>query len=183
MFSCKKHTRFSLYLWPYWLSAIVALPSAADGMHAAMADNEDAQTSDAPPPAKTRRVAPKGSLTLYLVLHEDDATTSINVGFIATRDVTPNCPVIGLRQDPKQAFERYKTIFGDINPRVCFEITFTPEAVALYMTDITDEANDFMPRLHKKKYTRQNIDWGVWHFAGDLPLRRPQSITYELISL
>ena len=119
------------------------------------------------------------ALTLYLVLHKDDAELAFRVEQISTRHVSPSWPEIGLRQEPEQALERYKMIFGtvDHSSLVLCEILFSAAGIAKWATELSDKTYDFQPRLYKKAWRSQEKDWGVWHFVGDLPLKDKDLVT------
>jgi len=127
--------------------------------------------------------ADPGTLTLYLVLHHDDAVTSQQVGFVSYRHVTPwKTGVIGLRQDPQEARQRYFQVFNEKNQQanlVLFKLVFSSAGIARLTTEKTNAEHDFLPKLHKVKYARQDKDWGVWHFVGDLSLTSPETMTWS----
>jgi len=139
--------------------------------------------------APNHAVADEGTLTLYLVLHRDDAVTCQRVGFVSHRHVSPWKPgVIGLRQDPQEARARYFQVFREKNQQaennqqahlVLFKLVFSSAGIARLTTEMTNEEHDFLPKLHKVKYARQDKDWGVWHFVGDLPLNSPETMTWS----
>ena len=103
-------------------------------------------------------------------------------GFVPSRHVTPWKPgLIGLRQDPLEARARYMKVFGETNLAnlVLFRLAFSSAGIARLTTQLTNAEHDFMPKLHKVKYARQDEDWGVWHFVGDLPLNSPGTTTWS----
>jgi len=134
-------------------------------------------------PSTDASAADEVTLTLYLVLHQDDADTAVRLGFVPSRHVTPWKPgLIGLRQDPLEARARYMKVFGETNLAnlALFRLVFSSAGIARLSTQLTNAEHDFLPKLHKVKYERQNEDWGVWHFVGDLPLNSPETMTWSL---
>ena len=113
------------------------------------------------------------SLALYVVLHKDDAEQMVRVQHLSSRHVSPSWPEIGLRQDPDQALERFEKIFGTVDHSVLVlvEVLFSAHGIAKWATELTNQTHQFMPRLYKKTFRKQEEDWGVWHFVGDLPLQ------------
>ena len=113
------------------------------------------------------------SLALYVVLHKDDAEQMVRVQHLGSRHVSPSWPEIGLRQDPDQALERFKKIYGTVDHSllVMGQVLFSADGIAKWATELTNQTHDFMPRLYKKTFRKQEEDWGVWHFVGDLPLQ------------
>ena len=111
-------------------------------------------------------------LALYVILHKDDAQQMVQVQRLSTRHVSPSWPEIGLRQSPTQALERFEKIFGKHEPShlVLVEVLFSASGIAKWATDLTNQTYQFMSRLYKKSFVKQQEDWGVWHFVGDLPL-------------
>ncbi len=112
-------------------------------------------------------------LALYVVLHKDDAQQMVQVQRLSTRHVSPSWPEIGLRQDPDQALERFKKIFGTVDHSflVLVEVLFSAAGIAKWATELTDQTHEFMSRIYKKTFRKQEKDWGVGHFVGDLPLQ------------
>ena len=77
---------------------------------------------------------------------------------------------IGLREHEQDVFQRMKQIHGkDVNMEEyrMFQVTFSPRGV---LHAVTSWVNG-MPLLYKKTY-KGGRDWGVWHYASDLPLLR-----------
>ncbi len=113
------------------------------------------------------------ALTLYIVLHKDDAELALGVEQISTRHASPSWPEIGLRQESEQALERYKKMFGTVDHSylVLCEILFSAAGVAKWAAELSDKTYVFPPRLYKKAWRSQEKDWGAWHFVGDLPLK------------
>jgi len=133
-------------------------------------------------PGTDASAADEVTLTLYLVLHKDDADTAMRVGVVPARHVTPRKPgLIGLRKDPEEARVRYMKLFGETNLAnlVLFEFKFSSAGIARLSTQLTNAEHDFLPKLHKVKYEHQDKDWGVWHFVGDLPLKAPETMTWS----
>jgi len=131
---------------------------------------------------KKGEAADKVTLTLYLVLHKDDAEMAVRLGVVSPRHVSPGKPgLIGLRQDPEEARVRYMKIFGEKNQAnlVLFMFAFSSAGIARMTTQLTNAEHDFLPKLHKVKYEHQTKDWGVWHFVGDLPLTAPEAMTWS----
>ena len=62
-----------------------------------------------------------------------------------------------MRQEPDQALERCKTIFGAVghSSLVLCEIVFSIAGIAKWYTGLTDKTHDFQPRLYKKAYRKQ----------------------------
>jgi hypothetical protein len=119
------------------------------------------------------------SLALYVVLHKDDAEQMVRVQHLSSRHVSPSWPEIGLRQDPDQALERFEKIFGTVDHSVLVlvEVLFSAHGIAKWATELTNQTHQFMPRLYKKTFWKQEEDWGVWHFVGDLPLEDTTLVT------
>ena len=118
-------------------------------------------------------------LALYVVLHNDDAEQMVRVRQLSTRHVSPSWPEIGLRQSPSQALERFEKIFGTVDHSVLVlvEVLFSAHGIAKWATELTNQTHQFMPRLYKKSFRKQEEDWGVWHFVGDLPLEDTTLVT------
>ena len=110
-------------------------------------------------------------LALYVILHKDDAQQLVDVQRLSARHVSPSLPEIGLRQKPSEAMERFEKIFGKHAPSrlVLVEVLFSAHGIAKWVTELTNQTHQFMPRLYKKTFWKQEEDWGVWHFVGDLP--------------
>jgi len=118
-------------------------------------------------------------LPLYVILHKDDAQQMVDVQRLSSRHVSPSWPEIGLRQQPSEAMERFEKIFGKHDPSylVLVEVLFSAEGIAKWVTELTNQTYQFMPRLYKKSFRNQEEDWGVWHFVGDLPLEDNTLVT------
>ena len=78
---------------------------------------------------------------------------------------------IGLRENLADAVDRTTKIFGpmDKDTHVVLAITFTPLGLAHYGKICQGFDYMFQPMLQKSTY-REETDWKVWHFHGDLPL-------------
>ena len=119
------------------------------------------------------------SLALYVVPHKDDAEQMVRVQHLSSRHVSPSWPEIGLRQESDQALERFEEIFDrvDRSVLVLVEVLFSAEGIAKWVTELTNQTYQFMPRFYKKSFRNQEEDWGVWHFIGDLPLEDNTLVT------
>ena len=82
--------------------------------------------------------------------------------------------IIGLRERAEDAIERYRLNFGEIEKEKVkvLEVTFTSLGLAHFTTQTCGQENRFCSQLSKKT-CGTDVDWGVWHFVGDLPLDQP----------
>ena len=118
--------------------------------------------------------SPEPRLTLFLVVHTDDVAHCQASGRVPTRFVSPKKNIIGLRERAEDAIERYRLNFGEIEKGkvIVLEVTFTSLGLAHFTTQTCGPANRFCSQLSKMTYGT-DVDWGVWHFIGDLPLDQP----------
>ena len=75
---------------------------------------------------------------------------------------------IGLREHQPDVYERMKLLHGKdvkMEEYQMFRVTFSPHGVLHAVTSWVSGT----PLLYKKTY-RGGQDWGVWHYASDLPL-------------
>ena len=110
-------------------------------------------------------------LVLYLALHKDDVAT-INKGVeVPLRYVSPTKSTIGLRERLEDALHRYSLAFGPTAKEelAVLRVVFTSLGIAHYTTDNCGPTHDFQCRLSKKIWN-DDVDYGVWHFIGALPL-------------
>ena len=125
---------------------------------------------------------------MYVVVHQRDMPSIETSGLLESRLVTPGKNYIGLRLNATAALERYRLHFGNGVPTeqlVALGVNFTERGFVNFATEICDGTHHFCPRLHKKIFNDANIDWGVWHFAGDLPLNQPDMLVlsyHELLT-
>ena len=126
------------------------------------------------------------ALTLYGVLHADKVESCLVQGSVPTRYLTPEKNYIGLRKDAKAAIERYRQIFGENTPKnqlAFLEVHFTAEGVVRFVTESCGPEDLFCSRLSKRTYKDYSVDWGVWHFVGDLPLGNADLLTVSFASV
>ena len=80
---------------------------------------------------------------------------------------------IGLRERVVDAVDRAIKVEGRDNvskeTHMILRVTFSALGVAHFGTKCQDSSLQFRQKLYKKSYY-DNIDWGVWHLLGDLPL-------------
>ena len=110
-------------------------------------------------------------LILYLAVHRDDVDCIKSRGHVPLRFTSPKKSAIGLREDMEDAVKRYSLAFGS-TPReelVVLQIFFTPLGIAHFTTNNCGAEHDFQCRLSKRIWT-DDVDYGVWHFIGPLPL-------------
>ena len=118
---------------------------------------------------------------LYLVVHQDDFAGFERSCSVQVRMLTPGKDYIGLRVTPEAAMERYRQTFGATVPTeklLVLCLNFTEKGFAHFASDICDQAHFFCPRLSKKTFNDSTIDWGVWHFVGDLPLSQTEMLQF-----
>ena len=81
----------------------------------------------------------------------------------------------GLREFPLDAVERAKMFYaGEVtkHTHVLLNICFTPAGVAHYTVENAGQTHNFASILSKMTYHKgEPIDWGVWHFLTDVPLK------------
>ena len=133
------------------------------------------ETTSKPTARRTKKPkSPEPRLTLYLVVHTDDVALCRASGSVPSRFVSPKKKIIGLRERAEDAIERYRLNFGEIEKEklVLLQDIFTPLGLAYFTTQTCGPANRFCSQLSKKTYGT-DVDWGVWHFVGDLPLDQP----------
>ena len=80
---------------------------------------------------------------------------------------------IGFRERVVDAVDRAIKVEGRDNvskeTHMILRVTFSALGVAHFGTKCQDSSFQFRPKLYKMSYY-DNIDWGVWHLLGDLPL-------------
>jgi hypothetical protein len=80
---------------------------------------------------------------------------------------------IGLREREDYAVDRAIKVEGRDNvnkdTHMILRVTFSALGVAHFGRYYQDSSLQFRQKLYKKSYYG-NIDWGVWHLLGDLPL-------------
>ena len=113
-------------------------------------------------------------LQLYLCVPRDDfvaiqARNSVIPGLAAT---TRWRPLIGLRERKKDAIERcarntYTAVTGLTHCLIVFH--FTAKGLAYYVKLNAGILHGYKSTLAKKSFN-DKVDWGVWHFNGNLPL-------------
>ena len=104
-------------------------------------------------------------------MHRDDVDCIESRGEVPLRFTSPKKSAIGLREDMEDAVKRYSLAFGS-TPReelVVLQIFFTPLGIAHFTTDNCGAEHGFQCRLSKRIWT-DDVDYGVWHFIGPLPL-------------
>lgn len=128
---------------------------------------------------------PVPALKLFLAVHEEDVDNMELAKNVPTRYVSPHKDVIGLREQPEQAVDRYRSIFkGDVpkSKLKILEVTFTVLGIAVYSVGNCGAEHRFRPRLSKQVYGA-DVDWGVWHFIGDLPLNFGELLSYKWLAI
>ena len=118
-------------------------------------------------------MAVKPELILYLAVHRDDVDCIRRTSEIPLRYTSPRQSTIVLREKMEDAIERYCFTFGP-TPRaslVVLEILFTPLGIAYFTTQNCGAEHDWQCRL-SKRFWRDIVDYGIWHFIGALPLRK-----------
>ena len=112
-------------------------------------------------------------LELYLVLETDDAATCCRHAEIAPR-YAGRGDYIGLREAQAAAIERARMVSTSPSPEVgaathrMFKFSFTTAGIAHYTVRNAGERYFYQPILYKKIYW-DRINYGVWHFSGNLP--------------
>jgi hypothetical protein len=80
---------------------------------------------------------------------------------------------IGLREREDYAVDRAIMVEGrdhvNKDTHMILRVTFSALGVAHFGRYYQDSSLQFRQKLYKKSYYG-NIDWGVWHLLGDLPL-------------
>ena len=108
------------------------------------------------------------ALTLYLAVPFGDIENIATAGCVpCTRGY------IGLRESPAEALDRVRLATGvpaDKDTHALLQIVFTCVGVAHFATTCAGLEQRYSPLLTKRTY-RDDTDWKVWHFLGDLPLR------------
>ena len=136
------------------------------------------------------------SLTFFSVVPEADIDEHESTGCKRIKKQKgPDAWKVGLRAGPNglhEAIARGKTVYGEFDKEryVVLEIKFTAPAVAYYSTLLTGADYNYVPMLQKQVYPPEYddagrpiwVDWGVWHFHGDLPLNAVDHLGYPLIT-
>ena len=118
------------------------------------------------------------SLSLFLAVHKDDKEQCVRSGSVPTRYASPGNDIIGLRETPEAAIERYRLNFGKDVPKeslVILQLKFSAIGLSRFTVETCGPEHCFSSRLQKKTYRDKEVDWKVWHFVGDLPLDLPAS--------
>ena len=124
---------------------------------------------------------PPLSLTLYVAMHEEDAIHCMSHGSVPTRFVSPKKNIIGFRESPEAAVERYRYHCRRHTPMdqlSILRVTFSALGIAHYVTETCNAEAYFSSRLSKQTF-KGDVDWGVWHFVGDLSLRESELLSHE----
>ena len=90
-----------------------------------------------------------------------------------TRYTSPKKSTIGLREKMEDAVERYSLAFGPTPKEqlAVLRVVFTPLGIAHFTTQNCGAEHDWQCRL-SKRFWRDIVDYGIWHFIGALPLRK-----------
>ena len=112
-------------------------------------------------------------LSLYLAVHKDDLDCIKAHDYVPLRFTSPGKSTIELCEKMEDAVKRYCWAFGPTpkDQLVLLQVVCTPLGIAHYTTDNCGPSHDFQCRLSKKIWN-DGVDYGVWHFIGDLPLRK-----------
>ena len=120
------------------------------------------------------------SLVLYLAMHKHDVASIKAGGEVPLRHVSPKKSTIGLRERLEDAVERYSLAFGPTAKEelAVLRVVFTSLGIAHYTTDNCGPTHHFQCRLSKKIWN-DNVDYGVWHFIGALPLVKDSMMSVQ----
>ena len=125
--------------------------------------------------------------TLYLVVEKRFRESLEHDGILPMSIVNPGCYYIGLRECPIEAFIRAKRFYvhGTMSrdSHILLKIHFSPAAVLQYVSKAAGSDHAFASVLHKRTYPRdKEVDWGVWYFLEDLPLRCDDPLCASVVS-
>ena len=125
--------------------------------------------------------------TLYLVVEKRFQAPLEHDGILPMSIVNPGCYYIGLRECPIEAFIRAKRFYvhGTMSrdSHILLKINFSPAAVLQYISKAAGSGHAFASVLHKRTYPRdKEVDWGVWYFLEDLPLRCDDPLCASVVS-
>ena len=122
-------------------------------------------------------------LCFYKVVAVTEFPTFFPHGILRLQETGAEQWQIGLCEYLVDAVERARKIYGLITKEthVVLEITFSPLGLAHYTKICLGPNYCFQPLLHKKSY-RDDTDWKVWHFHGDLPLQASDAQDNVLIT-
>ena len=125
--------------------------------------------------------------TLYLVVEKRFQAPLEHDGILPMSIVNPGCYYIGLRECPIEAFIRAKRFYvhGTMSrdSHILLKIHFSPAAVLQYISKAAGSGHAFASVLHKRTYPRdKEVDWGVWYFLEDLPLRCDDPLCASVVS-
>ena len=129
----------------------------------------------------------ESAFTLYLVLEKRLRAAFEHDGTILMSIVNPGCYYIGLRQCPIAAFIRAKRVFvqGPMSreSHILLKVHFSPAAVLHYISKSAGRDHAFASVLHKRTYPGDtDVDWKVWYFLEDLPLRYDDPFSVSVLS-
>ena len=121
----------------------------------------------------------KSGLQVSLAVHRDDKVMCEQTGHVPRRVYAgPHKTYIGLRARLEDAVKRAEQFFGkncavSRHSLLILRVQFTALGFAKYATMLSGSESNFAPMLHKivYEYDKSDMDWGVWYFHGDLPLR------------
>ena len=130
---------------------------------------------------------PSRALVLYVALPVIDKDVVLShYGYIPFRLATSNKFYVGLRENADDAIERFKQhkYFADHRKGsyVLFQVTFSAAGLAHYVTKSAGPEYNHSAILAKQTYWKDLIDYGVWHFQGDLPLQASDEQGVLLVS-
>ena len=119
-------------------------------------------------------------LVLYLAVHKDDVACINQCGEVPLRLASPKRSTIGLREKMEDAVGRYCLAFGPTPKEelAVLRVVFTSLGIAHYTTDNCGPTHDFQCRLSKKIWN-DDVDYGVWHFIGALPLVKDSMMSVQ----
>ena len=124
--------------------------------------------------------------TLYLVVEKRFRETFDMSGIVPMSIISPGGYYIGLRECPYQALVRAKlhTDEGKVTreSHILLKIHFSAAGYMHYATKSAGRDYAFSPVLHKRIYRKDKVDWKVWHFQDNLPMRWEASPGVSLVS-
>ena len=118
-------------------------------------------------------------LQAFLAVQKDDKDMREQTGKVPRRIYAgPQKTYIGLRIRVEDAVKRAEQLFAkncevSRHSLLILRVQFTALGFAKYATMLSGSESNFAPMLHKivYEYDKSDMDWGVWYFHGDLPLR------------
>jgi hypothetical protein len=114
----------------------------------------------------------EGPFVLWLAVPKRDVELYQSQGHVPLHGVSGGRSYIGLREQPTAAVERVYESTGKAatkDSHMLLELRLTMFGLGHFATQKTA---DFNTVLFEKTFN-DDVDWGVWHFVGDIPLSGP----------